>query len=143
MFMKKLFISLLIGITICMYGCSKPKQDNQNTLPSTSSESPSQDKSLSNTTQHSTQNKSEEVKQSTEIQQKEYTLEELKKYDGKNGNLAYVVVDGKVYDVTNNKKWKKGMHEGVSAGQDISKVIQSSPHGKDILKEVQMVGSLK
>lgn len=135
--MKRLLISLMVGITVCICGCSKPKQDNQTVPPTNKSES------SSNNSQSSTQNKSEEPKQSTESQQKEYTLEELKKYNGKSGNLAYVAVDGKIYDVTNNKKWKSGMHEGMSAGQDISKAIQSSPHGKDILKEVPMVGVLK
>lgn len=135
--MKRLLISLMVVITICTYGCSKPKQDNQTVPPTNKSES------SSNNPQPSTQNKADENKQSSESQQKEYTLEELKKYNGKNGSLAYVAVDGKIYDVTNNKKWKNGMHEGMSAGQDISKAIQSSPHGKDILKEVPMVGVLK
>ncbi|WP_290068715.1 cytochrome b5 domain-containing protein, partial [Lactobacillus intestinalis] len=46
----------------------------------------------------------------------EFTLEELKKYNGKNGNPAYIAVNGKVYDVTNNPHWKNGEHHGYEAG---------------------------
>lgn len=74
---------------------------------------------------------------------KEFTAEELKKYDGQNGNPAYVAVDGIVYDVTNVKKWRNGKHESVTAGNDLSKQITSSPHGKNILKEIPIVGKLK
>ena len=49
----------------------------------------------------------------------ELTLEELKQYDGKNGNPAYVAVDGVIYDVTNVAKWKDGEHNGYSAGNDL------------------------
>ena len=31
----------------------------------------------------------------------ELTLDQLKQYDGKNGNPAYVAVDGVIYDMTN------------------------------------------
>ena len=68
--------------------------------------------------------------------QKVFTLEELKKFDGKNGNPAYVAVDGTVYDVTNIKKWKDGMHKGYAAGADLSQMINSSPHGKKLLKDI-------
>jgi predicted heme/steroid binding protein len=57
------------------------------------------------------------------------TLSELAQYDGRNGNNAYVLVDGIIYDVTNNPNWPNGNHNGYQAGQDLSAQIKSSPHG--------------
>ena len=37
--------------------------------------------------------------------QRTFTIEELAKFDGKNGRPAYVAVNGMVYDVTNNRAW--------------------------------------
>ena len=40
------------------------------------------------------------------------TLDQLKHYDGKNGNPAYIAVDGVLYDVSGVRQWKNGSHEG-------------------------------
>lgn len=72
-----------------------------------------------------------------------FTLDELKKYDGKNGNKAYVAVDGVVYDVTGNPKWENGEHNGFSAGNDLTDAIAGSPHGKGVLGKLTVVGKLK
>lgn len=72
---------------------------------------------------------------------KTFTLAQLKKYDGQNGNPAYVAIDGVVYDVTS--AWGGGMHNGVTAGNDVSKDIGRSPHGKSVLKKLPVVGKLK
>lgn len=85
----------------------------------------------------------DEVDTASEPSNKVFTIEELKKYNGQNGNLAYIAVDGTVYDVTNSKKWKVGKHCNVMAGNDLSKEIGASPHGKDALKKVPIVGILK
>lgn len=74
---------------------------------------------------------------------KEYTLEDLKQNDGKDGRPAYVAVDGIVYDVTNNNHWAGGNHHGNQAGCDLSEAILKSPHGKDVLKKINKVGILK
>lgn len=55
---------------------------------------------------------------SSQANTKTFTLDELAQYDGKNGNDAYVAVDGIVYDVTNAAKWQNGSHYGVQAGTD-------------------------
>ena len=75
--------------------------------------------------------------------EKVFSVDELKKYDGQNGNSAYVAVDGVVYDVTNASKWQKGSHQGLTAGKDLSKEINSSPHGKSVLKDIPVVGKLQ
>lgn len=71
-----------------------------------------------------------------------FTLEQLAAFDGKNGTTAYVALDGIVYDVTKAKGWKNGNHNGIQAGQDISKYINKSPHGKGVLKNLQRIGKL-
>ena len=73
----------------------------------------------------------------------ELTLEQLKQYDGKNGNPAYVAVDGVIYDVTNVPQWKNGEHNGYSAGNDLTDIIKNkSPHGVKQLKGIPVVGKL-
>lgn len=55
-----------------------------------------------------------------------FTLEELKKYNGKNGNPSYVAVNGKVYDVSKSPLWKSGEHNGLKAGNDLTKDIMEA-----------------
>lgn len=71
------------------------------------------------------------------------TLEELAKFDGKNGNPAYVAVNGVIYDVTNVPQWAGGEHNGNTAGQDLTDVIENqSPHGLSVLDNLPVVGKL-
>ena len=73
----------------------------------------------------------------------ELTLAELAQYNGKDGNPAYVAVDGVIYDVTNLPKWKNGEHNGYTAGQDLTDIIKNkSPHGVSKLEGVPVVGTL-
>ena len=73
----------------------------------------------------------------------ELTLDQLKQYDGKNGNPAYVAVDGIIYDVTNVKAWRNGEHNGYSAGNDLTDIIKNkSPHGVKNLEGLPIVGKL-
>lgn len=79
----------------------------------------------------------------TEAGSKTFTIDELKKFDGQNGNKAYVAVDGVVYDVTDIPKWANGQHNGLTAGNDLTEAIAASPHGKAILGKLTVVGKLK
>ena len=73
----------------------------------------------------------------------ELTLAELAKYNGKDGQPAYVAVDGVIYDVSGYAKWKNGDHNGYSAGNDLTEIIKTkSPHGVAKLKGVPGVGKL-
>ena len=71
-----------------------------------------------------------------------FTLEELSQYNGKDGQPAYVVVDGVVYDVTNVEAWKDGEHKlGLTAGNELTEEItKQSPHGLKVLEGLPIVG---
>jgi len=98
--------------------------------------------SCSKKANNSTSNSADISPTSTSIQT--FTVDDLKTYDGQNGNAAYVAVDGTVYDVTNAKRWKNGKHEnGIVAGVDLTSALPDSPHGDKVLKDLPVVGILK
>jgi predicted heme/steroid binding protein len=75
--------------------------------------------------------------------QRNFTLEELKKYDGKEGRPAYIAYKGKVYDVTDNYLWTDGDHQGEHvAGKDLTEEMTSAPHGEENLERVKLIGTL-
>ncbi|MFH1511967.1 MAG: cytochrome b5 domain-containing protein [Bacillota bacterium] len=72
-----------------------------------------------------------------------FTLDEFAKFDGKNGNPAYIAVDGVIYDVTNVPQWRNGDHNGFTAGHDLTEEIKNiSPHGLSKLTGLPVVGKL-
>ena len=74
---------------------------------------------------------------------KEFTEEELAKYNGKNGNPVYVAYNGKVYDVSASFLWKGGTHQVFHrAGVDLTDALEQAPHGGDVLENFPVVGIL-
>ena len=75
---------------------------------------------------------------------KEFTEEELARYNGKNRLPVYVAYEGKVYDVSDSFHWKDGNHQVLhNAGADLTVAIQQAPHGDDLLKRFPIVGILQ
>ncbi len=69
---------------------------------------------------------------------------ELKSYDGKEGRPAYVVYNGKVYDVSKSELWKGGVHMGRhKAGEDLTDFISMAPHETEVFDRVENVGTLE
>ncbi len=76
--------------------------------------------------------------------EKQFTIEELKEYNGKNGKPAYIAYKGKVYDVTDDYLWTDGEHQGEhSAGADLTEEMSLAPHMEDVLERVKLVGTLR
>ena len=72
-----------------------------------------------------------------------YRLEDICKFDGKDGTLAYVVINGTVYDVTSMRQWIDGKHYGLSAGRDLTAYFETCHKDeKDILKKLRIVGTI-
>ena len=76
-------------------------------------------------------------------EQMDITIEELAKYNGMDGNPAYIAVDGIIYDVTEVKEWRGGQHNGFEAGRDLTEEIKNmSPHGVSKLTKLKKIGRL-
>ena len=127
---KAKMITLLVGAGLLFGACGTTQAttiDKASTSAAASSAVSSSDAASSSSTQSNAQT---------------FTLDELSQYDGKNGNDAYVAVDGIVYDVTNAAKWQNGSHYGVQAGTDCTTAISRSPHGTSVLDGLPIVGTL-
>jgi predicted heme/steroid binding protein len=75
---------------------------------------------------------------------KEFSKEELARYDGKNGSPAYVAYRGKVYDLSGSFLWKNGNHQVLhNAGVDLTDAIEQAPHSGDTLERFRVVGTLQ
>jgi predicted heme/steroid binding protein len=71
------------------------------------------------------------------------TSANLQQFDGISGGRAYVVYEGKIYDVTDSPRWKEGRHFGKhTAGIDLTEALKAAPHGADLLERVKYVGDI-
>lgn len=70
--------------------------------------------------------------------------EELQHYDGREGRLAYVAVNGKIYDVTSSPLWTDGDHQGAhQAGADLTEELKTAPHVRAVIERFKVVGELE
>ncbi|ERI89524.1 putative cytochrome b5-like Heme/Steroid binding domain protein [Clostridiales bacterium oral taxon 876 str. F0540] len=76
-------------------------------------------------------------------EQKQFTLEELKNFDGSGGKPAYVAVDGIVYDVSVQPAWGGGSHFGLISGKDLTQQFKGCHSSVQILSSLPKVGILK
>jgi predicted heme/steroid binding protein len=74
----------------------------------------------------------------------EFTKETLLRYNGKDGRLAFIAHDGKVYDVSVSFLWRNGTHQfRHHAGQDLTDDLKQAPHGESMLEKFPIVGELR
>jgi predicted heme/steroid binding protein len=73
---------------------------------------------------------------------KEFTADELAKFDGTKGQPAYVAYKGTVYDVTGSSMWGDGDHGGFhQAGADLTAEHDDAPHD-ELIVDLPQVGTL-
>ncbi|MBU5612109.1 CopD family protein [Geomonas azotofigens] len=74
---------------------------------------------------------------------KELSLDELSAFDGKEGRPAYFAYEGRLYDASDSRLWKQGVHMGRHhAGEDLSEALKLAPHGSEKVLLMPEVGSL-
>jgi predicted heme/steroid binding protein/uncharacterized membrane protein len=75
---------------------------------------------------------------------KEFELEALSEYDGKDEKPVYIVHQGRVFDVTQSKLWKGGVHmKRHHAGRDLTTDFGGAPHGTEVFERYPQVGVIK
>lgn len=72
------------------------------------------------------------------------TIEELARFDGREGRAAYISVNNVIYDVSSSKRWEDGHHEGAhQAGQDLTEELKTAPHVKAVVERFPIVGKIE
>ena len=71
------------------------------------------------------------------------TIKELSEFDGKKGKPAYIAFNRIVYDITNSRLWRDGVHGGKHfAGNDLTDSIKNAPHDEKVLTKSRIIGHL-
>jgi predicted heme/steroid binding protein len=72
------------------------------------------------------------------------TPETLSFFDGKDGAKAVVAVASRLYDVSDSRMWRDGVHvRRHQAGKDLTDALAEAPHGPEVLERMPFVGELK
>lgn len=136
------FIFLLTLLSLVIVGCSSTDQDKTETVTD-----PIENKAVATVVEPTKTDETdtavdsvEEDPSQSEAAPKIFTLEELALYNGKNGQPAYIAVNGTVYDVTDVGVWKNGDHNGYEAGKDLTDFF---PHDTSRLEYGEIVGILE
>ncbi|MBN2288295.1 MAG: hypothetical protein JXQ83_03110 [Candidatus Glassbacteria bacterium] len=74
---------------------------------------------------------------------KQMGKDELQQYDGNEDRKAYVAYQGKIFEVTQSKLWRNGLHlKTHQAGRDLTAGMQAAPHGPEVLERFEQVAEL-
>ncbi|MCQ6963443.1 cytochrome b5 domain-containing protein [Methanolobus chelungpuianus] len=73
---------------------------------------------------------------------REFTREELSKYDGKKSKEIYVAYKGKVYDVTDSNTWFDGEHYEHEGGRELTEQMDDAPHAEEVFDDYKVIGEL-
>jgi predicted heme/steroid binding protein len=72
-----------------------------------------------------------------------FTLDDLCRFDGKEGRPAYLAYKGIIYDATKSRLWKNGLHAAKhAAGNDLTDFLTNAPHGEDKILALPQIGKL-
>ncbi len=73
-----------------------------------------------------------------------FDREKLAEHNGRDGKKTYVAYDGRVYDLSDSKRWKNGKHMmRHEAGADLTVELKAAPHGPEVFEKFQPIGEFR
>lgn len=72
-----------------------------------------------------------------------YTLRQLALRNGQERPEIWVAYEGLIYDVSESRHWKNGIHYEHWSGQDLTKELENAPHTDHVFKRLKKVGKLE
>ncbi|WP_339700611.1 cytochrome b5 domain-containing protein [uncultured Roseivirga sp.] len=76
------------------------------------------------------------------METKNYTRSQLALRNGQDRPEIWVAYQGRIYDVTTSKLWRKGMHYEHWAGQDLTDELPDAPHTEKVFEKFSVIGIL-
>ena len=70
------------------------------------------------------------------------SLAELSLRNGLDHDEVWVAYRGLVYDLSQSRKWQKGLHYSHWAGQDLSDELKEAPHSEQEILRFPVLGKL-
>lgn len=71
-----------------------------------------------------------------------YTRSQLALRNGQDKPEIWVCYDGIIYDVSESRLWRKGMHYEHWAGQDLTEELKDAPHTHSVFDKFKKIGRL-
>jgi len=71
-----------------------------------------------------------------------YTKSQLAVRNGQDRPQIWVAYRGLIYDMTESRHWRNGMHYEHWAGQDLTDEMADAPHTERVLERFEVVGVL-
>lgn len=71
-----------------------------------------------------------------------YTRAQLALRNGQDREEVWIAYQGKIYDVSRSRLWKKGMHYEHWAGQDLTHELPDAPHTEKVFEKFEVIGLL-
>ncbi len=71
-----------------------------------------------------------------------YTRSQLALRNGQEREEIWVAYKGLIYDVTESRHWRNGIHYRHWAGQDLTEELRDAPHTESVFKRMEVVGQL-
>lgn len=71
-----------------------------------------------------------------------YTKSQLALRNGQDKPEIWVAYKGYIYDVSESRLWKKGMHYEHWAGQDLTEELKDAPHTDSVFEKFKKIGRI-
>jgi len=72
-----------------------------------------------------------------------YTRFQLALRNGQDREEIWVAYKGLIYDVTNSRHWRNGIHYKHWSGQDLTDELPDAPHTESVFKRFKPIAQLK